>query len=736
MEVKRQMVSIITLCFTFAVVLIAFLYITLGKRKLSIQFARESAAMDVPVDNDHISILQATKFVQSTSKVFLKTEYQYIVPVSIFVALAFSLVSERWSGLAFLFGAILSSIACINGMSISTKDNGLTAYIAKKTKSIGNSTTQALIGGLLTGIPVQALSVFGTATIFLVIELIGVDTVSSALLLPTQSILAVQLLSAFSFGFSFIALFNRVAGGIFTKMADIACDLLCKNSLGWKEDDPRIPAVMADMTGDNVNDSNANAADLGESFSSTIVSSATTALKVALVAIIPTYIVRKELTAAAMFYPLALATIGLLSCIIAAIIITSKKMSESPSKNLDSLTYIAAGGTLGLNLLAAFLFFGKTAQYYTEFAYGWISPWLASLFGIASGIIIGKVTEYYTDSKHKPTQAVAHAAKNGFPFEVSSGFAYSFESAFWVMLILAVAIYGSAKVCGYYGAAISSLGMLSFIGVTLAIDAFGPISDNAGGFAEICGLPDYIREKITDVLDSVGNVTAAIGKGFAIGSAALASSSLLSSYVSTFSNDMSLNLMNFGVLSGTFAGAALLSMVINKLIKNTNDGAYRMEDKCRDQMEEIAQKGLSIIEMGPYYDDCVKFATKESTGLRMAEIVLFPIVGVTIGLFLFGVEFVAGILFGYLLVGVLMAILMANAGAIWDNAKKYVEGGAIVLKNEDLQRSLRKDAVGCDTIGDIFKDVVAPAMDIIMKSSITYVMCLVPLALQIHPLFG
>lgn len=722
------------LVFSFLVVALTFGYILYAKKQLLSIFKRSKIKMAVATDDEHMSLLAATNVIRDASKVFLKTEYRAIVPAAILVAIVFSLFIEKWSGLTFLLGATLSSLACINGMDTSTIDNGLTSHTADKTRSLGEATKQALLGGLLTGIPVQAFGTLGMIIMFTIASIVGVTKTSCGIVGSTECILAVQLTTACSLGYSLIALFNRVSGGMFTKAADVASDILGKNDLGFDEDDPRIPAVVADQTGDNVNDIAGNASDLCESYVATISSSFMSALNISYIAVAANAIATKSLTTRAIFYPLAIAVAGLLSCVLAAVVVMRSKIEDNPSKKLDLLTYISAGTTFIFSIIVTYLFFGNVAESYSDFHCDWYSPLIASACGILSGVVIGKITEYYTDTKYTPTIRVAKAATRGSAFEVSLGEAYAYKSVFVEMLILGIAIYVSLKACGQYGAAISSLGMLSFIGVTVSVDAFGPISDNAGGLAEICNLDKEVRDEITDRLDAVGNTTAAIGKGFAIGSAALASFSLLNSYVSQISPEMSINLMAPKVLAGVVVGIALIALVIAELTQNTIDSADKMVEKCKEQMQEISEQNIHPRNMGKYYNECVKLATEETTGFKMLKIVSIPLIGIVICIVLFGTEFAAGILAGYLFIGIMMAIFMANSGAIWDNAKKYIENGGIEgVAEHSLAHMI---AVACDTIGDLRKDVIAVDMDIIMKLSLTFVIYILPFISNIKPIFG
>ena len=514
-------------------------------------------------------------------------------------------------------------------------------------------------------------------------------------------------ITTYSLGCSLVAMFNRVAGGNYTKAADISSDILAKLRHDLPEDDSRVPNVIADFIGDNVNDIAGNCSDLLESFV------ATTAAGILIASTVYANGGFSESAYdAAMMYPIMLAGGGLLSCLIGLIIVNLKKMGDDPSKELNKATYISAFLTLVIGLLTCFILFNK-AELPKTFILGWISPWTCAILGIISGVAIGMITEYYTSTDFKPTQILASMATEGEAFVITKGDAVGSRSCLMPVLMIAISLFISGKVCGTYGIALASLGMLSFVGTTVSIDAFGPIADNAGGLAESCHLPHEVRV-ITDKLDAVGNTTAAIGKGFAIGSAAFATVSLIVAYVGSYSvGEPVLNFASFVVVAGGILGGALVEYFSAILTDNTIDSAKKMAD---DGDKLLSIPGVLEGTVKPDYNVMIKTATEEALRKMLFPSILALVIPVVGGL-LFGVEFIGGLLVGATIVAIPRAIFMGNSGGAFDNAKKFIEQER--LPGHGKGSAAHKAAVTGDTVGDTRKDVVGVALDIFIKSMST-----------------
>ena len=455
--------------------------------------------------------------IRDGASTFLKTEFRVIAIVVIVVAAVFSLFVEKTSGITFIMGACMSSVVCILGMRSATYANVRTSNRARETLSIGETVKVALGGGSVSGLAVQAFGMLGMALILIIWNGVDPTAVGTGFLANLECNPTIMRITTYSLGCSIVAMFNRVAGGNYTKAADISSDILAKLRHDMPEDDSRVPNVIADFIGDNVNDIAGNCSDLLESFVATMAAAlmiAVTIYKSALSG--GTEAVTEATFTATTVFPIVLAGCGLFGCLLGLGYATIKKMGDNPSHELNLSTWISAGLTVVGGFVAAKLIFADVPLY-ASFRCGWLSPWISSVLGIASGVAIGSITEYYTSTDYKPTRRLAEIAAEGDAFVITKGDAIGSRSCLLPVLLIGVSLFISGKVCGTYGIALSSLGMLAFVGATVSIDAFGPIADNAGGLAESCHLDESVRA-ITDKLDAVGNTTAAIGKGFAIGS--------------------------------------------------------------------------------------------------------------------------------------------------------------------------------------------------------------------------
>ena len=641
---------------------------------------------------------------------FLKTEYRTVVVVVFLVALVFTLFVETTSGITFLIGACMSSAVCILGMRSATYANVRTANRARETLSIGETVKVALCGGSISGLSVQA---FGMLGLVLILIIWGVDhsATGHGLVANLECNPSIMRITTYSLGCSLVAMFNRVAGGNYTKAADISSDILAKLRHDLPEDDSRIPNVIADFIGDNVNDIAGNCSDLLESFVATMAA----AIMIAVTIFKNSGgTVSDDTFNATCVYPIVLAGVGLLGCLLGLGYANMRRMGDNPSRELDLATWISAGLTVVLGFFAAMIVF-HNVPLYDEFRAGWLSPWISSVLGILSGVAIGSITEYYTSTDYGPTRRLAEIATEGEAFVITKGDAIGSRSCLLPILLIGVSLFISGKVCGTYGIALSSLGMLAFVGATVSIDAFGPIADNAGGLAESCHLPENVRA-ITDKLDAVGNTTAAIGKGFAIGSAAFATVSLIVAYVGNYTavgTEPVLNFASFVVVAGGIIGGALIEYFSALLTDNTIESARLMADEGDRQ---LSRPGVLEGAIPPDYKRCIEMAAKQALKKMLLPSVLAMMIPI-IGGFLFGVEFVGGLLVGATIVAIPRAIFMGNSGGAFDNAKKYIESGS--LKGHGKGSAAHKASVTGDTVGDTRKDVVGVALDIFIKTMST-----------------
>ena len=673
-------------------------------------------------------MIELSGIIRSGAQTFLKTEFKSIAIVVAAVAVIFTLCVEKTSGITFLIGALMSSIVCVLGMQSATYANVRTSNKARESLSIGETVKVALCGGSISGLAVQGFGMLGFLAVLLCFGGVKHDAESSGLLIKALTCNPyIMRISTYSLGCSIVAMFNRVAGGNYTKAADISSDILGKLRHDLPEDDSRIPNTIADFIGDNVNDIAGNCSDLLESFVATMSASlmiSVTLFKTAL-AEGETQITDATFNATILF-PVILAGCGLVGCLIGLGLANIKKMGDNPSKELDLSTWISAGCTIVFGGVASYFIF-KDVPLYTEFKLGWASPWVSSIMGIVSGIAIGIITEYYTSTDHKPTQKIAEMCTEGEAFVVTKGDAVGSRSVLLPVLVIIIALIVSGIIGGSYGIAISALGMLAFVGATVSIDAFGPIADNAGGLAEACHLAPDVR-KITDKLDAVGNTTAAIGKGFAIGSAAFATVSLIMAYVGSYSGDVAVPVLNFAtffVVAGGILGGALVEYFSAILTDNKIDAAKIMADVGDKQMTQEVLYGKAK----PDYNMMIAMAAKEAIRRMVVPSVLALLIPV-IGGFLLGPEFVGGILVGATIVAIPRAIFMGNSGGAFDNAKKYIEQG--MLKGHGKGSPAHKAAVTGDTIGDTRKDVVGVALDIFIKLMSTVANTITPIISRYH----
>lgn len=643
-------------------------------------------------------VKRVSGYIKEGTVAFLKREYLIIAIFVVLIALLLAILGlfpafkgtggiGIWASLAFLLGTILSASSGFVGMLSAINSNALTAEAAE-TGGMPKALNKSFTGGAILGLGVAGFGLFGLTLLFFIFFKATNDITTAA-----------QVVTGYGLGASFVALFARVGGGIYTKAADVGADLIGKIEANIPEDDPRNPAVIADNVGDNVGDIAGMGSDLLESFVGSIVSA------VALGSVF--WLNNGSLEH--LIFPFLIASLGVIASIISIMIIRAKNWSK-PAVTLNIATYIATliviAGSLVLSLVLMDSF----------------KLFLTILVGVTAGILIGLIAELYTSDKSKAVKEISRQSLSGHATNIITGYSVGMRSTGLTTAVIVIAIILSYALGEYYGIAIAAVGMLSTVSITSSVDAYGPISDNAGGIAQMAGLDKSVRE-ITDELDSVGNTTAAIGKGFSIGSATLTSLALFASYATAsglFNGGEGINILNPLVLGGLLVGAMLPFLFTSLTINSVGKASNAMIDEVRKQFEN--DSGILAGTSKPNYSGCVDIATKASLNEMIIPSLIAVLAPIITG-FLFGKGALGGLLVGSLGSGSMLAIFMANSGGAWDNAKKLIETGVHGGRGTDAHKA----SVTGDTVGDPFKDTAGPAMNILIKLMSIIALILAPI---------
>ncbi len=700
-------------------------------------------------DEGTLEMINLAATIRSGSKTFLLNVYQVIAIVVIVLACGYTMIQEVWAGACLVFGSTLVLIAEEIGMRAGTYANVRTANAARVTKAVSRTIRIATLGGSISGFSVPSFGLFGFIILLLICWYQGPLNTAGGVFTPTvaNNVMAARL-TAYSLGFSIVAIFNRVAGGTYTKSADIGNDKVSKDEFGLEEDDPRNVCSIADLIGDCINDLAGNLSDLGESYVATLMSCGVIAIQ--------TFADNIKILERSLSFPLILALGGLVSAVVSIMYVILKnrrhykwipreeaviaKQSgvitdevavaleanvtrqgkdglelrveyspdvEDPEAELTRATIISAVITIIIGLIGAYVVFGNVEV--AEFKFGWISPMYAAILGIISSVGVGLLTGVYTGTRYKFVRRIAEMAKSGPSFVISEGLAVGDHSAFWPMLIIGVSIYLAFRCCGFYGIAVAAVGVLSFVGETVSIDAFGPIADNAGGIAEGCGLDPDVR-MITDKCDASGNTTAAVGKGNAIGGAAYSTISMFMAFIVVVPHfDLNEPSTFVKMVCGMIFGVAVVKEFLSLLTKN----ALAAADKLTKEAErQLRVPGILEGTIKPDYNTAIRLASNNALRYMTIPSLLSVVSPIVVGA-LMGPGAQLGLLMGATDIAIGEAFLNSNAGGAYDNAKKMIEMG--MIEGAERHSPAHLAAIAGDMVGDIQKDIKAVCCDICIK---------------------